>query len=182
MFNIDSNLLYEAMAFYKQRGYQFISVPLIVDPDITRFTLPDDRVAKPHGTFGEYVGSAEQSIYQMIKDGVHLPDRMLAITPCQRDEPVLDESHLEIFLKIELASLDLNHTHFNIRNDVLDFLNHIQIDGVESVMQDDDVSYDINVNDVEVGSFGYRWYNDTLVSFGTGLALPRLSYAVSKGK
>lgn len=179
---MDANLLYQAMTFYKDRGYSFIAAPYIVDKDVVGFTLPEDREAYPHSDYGFYVGSAEQSIYQLIKDGVDLPSKCLVITPCQRDEFILDESHLEIFLKIELISFDMGFDHRSIRDDVLDFYKSLNVDNVSTIVQDDNVSYDININDVEVGSYGYRWFNDVLVSYGTGLALPRFEYAVFKGK
>lgn len=163
-------------------GYEPISVPYIVDLDIVKFTLPKDRVAWEHGDFGYYVGSAEQSIYQMIKDGVELPNKMMAITPCQRDE-VVDESHLEIFLKIELVSLDHKHTFINIMHDVLKYIHYSGLDyghELTNVLQDDQISYDINLNGIEIGSYGCRTYNDIVVHYGTGLALPRFEYARNK--
>lgn len=183
MFNIDANLIYEAMTFFKMRGYEFISVPYVVDKDIVAYTLPENRKALSHASYGDYVGSAEQSIYQIIKDyGVKsLPDKCLMITPCQRDEPILDESHLEIFLKIELVSFNLGFGHTSIRDDVLDFYKSLNVENMTYVIQDDGVSYDININNIEVSSYGYRWFDNVLVSYGTGLALPRFEYAVNKG-
>lgn len=184
MFDIDANLLYQAMMFFNNCGYEFITAPYVVDKKAVEHTLPEGREAYPHANYGFYVGSAEQSIYHMLdKCGrKNLPKRCLAITPCQRNEEVLDESHLEIFLKIELISFDLGYSHKTIMEDVLDFFKMIGTENVTYVMQDDNVSYDINVNNIEVGSYGYRWFRDVLVSYGTGLALPRYSYAVSKGK
>lgn len=182
IFNIDAGLIYKAMEFFKSCGYEFISVPYVVNKDIVGYTLPEGREAHAHGEYGYYVGSAEQSIYQLIEDGGVLPKKCLAITPCQRDESILDESHLEIFLKIELISFDLGFDHRNIRDDVLNFYDSLNIANITTVVQDDNVSYDININDVEVGSYGYRWFKNVLVSYGTGLALPRLEYAINKGK
>lgn len=182
MFNINADLIYQAMTFYKERGYSLISAPYVVDKDIVSYTLPQGRKSLPHASYGDYVGSAEQSIYQLIKDNGRkaLPKKCLMITPCQRDEPILDETHLEIFLKIELISLDLGFSHKNIRDDVLDLYESLDIENVTYVKQDDGISYDININSTEIGSYGYRWFDGVLVSYGTGLALPRFEYAVNK--
>lgn len=182
MFNINAKLIYMAMDFYQDLGYELISVPYIVDKDIVDFTIPNDRNAHNHGNFGYYVGSAEQSIYQIIRNGGDLPKKCLAITPCCRDESILDESHQEVFLKIELISFDLGYSHISIMNDVLKFIHYNGLDNgheLTTVIQDDNMSYDINMNGVEIGSYGYRWFDDILVSYGTGLALPRFEYSLS---
>lgn len=175
--NISASLLYSAMTFFKSRGYQFITVPMLVDEDIVKLTLPEGKVAKYHGNKC-YVGSAEQSIYQLIKDGNDLPAKVLAITPCQRDDEQ-DHLHQEIFLKIELACTDNSITYHDIANDVLAFYN-TATDKAEIVdFSSFDDTLDININGIEVGSYGQREYNGRSINFGTGLALPRFIQAIN---
>jgi hypothetical protein len=175
MSNISAALLYSAMTFFKNSGYHFITVPMLVDEDVIRLTLPHDRQPKFHNNKC-YVGSAEQSIYQLIKEGKDLPPKALAITPCQRDEMVLDELHQEIFLKIELACTDNTITYRDIANDVMNFYSQFTD---KAKIVDFDNSFDIEIGGIEVGSYGQREYKGRIIHFGTGLALPRVAQALN---
>ena len=175
MSNISAALLYSAMTFFKNSGYHFITVPMLVDEDVIRLTLPHDRQPKFHNNKC-YVGSAEQSIYQLIKEGKDLPPKVLAITPCQRDEMVLDELHQEIFLKIELACTDNTITYRDIANDVMNFCS--QFTDKAKIVEFDN-SCDIEIGGIEVGSYGQREYKGRIIHFGTGLALPRFAQALN---
>ena len=170
MYNIDIGLLNSAYLFYLMRGYKPLSAPMIVDKDISDLTLPEGREAKEH--LGQvYVGSAEQSFYQLLKDGLKPEGSYMMLTPCHRDE-VNDETHLDIFLKIELVSLSA--TSINILKDTRDFYVFLG-EKVDIIKTEDFGSYDLEIGGIEVGSFGHRFYDDYLVSYGTGLALPRFS-------
>jgi hypothetical protein len=175
MSNISAALLYSAMTFFKNSGYHFITVPMLVDEDVIRLTLPHDRQPKFHNNKC-YVGSAEQSIYQLIKEGKDLPPKALAITPCQRDEMVLDELHQEIFLKIELACTDNTITYRDIANDVMNFYSQFTD---KAKIVDFDNSCDIEIGGIEVGSYGQREYKGRIIHFGTCLALPRFAQALN---
>lgn len=175
--SINATLIYSAMSFFKDRGYRFITVPMLVDEDVVRLTMPKDRTPKFHN--GKcYVGSAEQSIYQMIKEGKDLPSKVLMITPCQRDEEVLDDLHQEIFLKIELACTDNTLSYRCIANDVIDFCDTLTDKAVMVDFSDFDDSIDIEVNGIEIGSYGRKEYMGRIINFGTGLALPRFTQAL----
>ena len=170
MFNIDLPLLYRALNYYKSIGYEMLSVPYLVDEDIVNITLPKGRLAKEHnGLF--YVGSAEQSAYQLFKSGDLNSEKFMMITPCQRYEEILDDSHLEIFLKIELMSTGGDYDKIIV--DVLSFY-----DNDKCVVINTEKGKDIEINRVEVGSFGSREFLGNKFSFGTGLALPRYTQSL----
>ena len=170
MYNIDIGLLNSAYLFYLMRGYKPLSAPMIVDKDISDLTLPEGREAKEH--LGQvYVGSAEQSFYQLLKDGLKPEGSYMMLTPCHRDE-VNDKLHLDIFLKIELVSVDA--TYVNIAKDVFDFYTALG-EKPETRFEGSALGLDIEIDNVEVGSFGYRIYDNYMVNYGTGLALPRFS-------
>lgn len=175
MFNISASLLFKAMQFYNDNGFVFLDAPLLVDDDIIEMTLPNDRKSHKHNELN-YVGSAEQSFYQLLKNGFKpTNNKYLLITPCQRDEPILDNSHLEIFLKVELIVID--GCHHGLINIVSDFYKSIDIVSFKQLTND---GIDLMVNNVEVGSFGCRNYMGYNIVYGTGLALPRINYAVNK--
>ncbi len=175
MYNIDVKLLHDAYEFYQRKGYKPLSAPLLVDEDIVKLTLPEGKVAKKHlGKY--YVGSAEQSFYQLIKDGLVPEGGYMMLTPCQRDED-LDESHLEIFLKLELIST--KKSYVNIAKDAYDFYEAMGEDVVVSggaLIE----GLDLEINGIEVGSYNHRIYDKYVVNFGTGLALPRFDYATKR--
>lgn len=167
---IDTDLLMRAMGFYQKLGYKPITAPMLVDKDVVELTLPKGNKAREHlGKY--YVGSAEQSFYQLIKDGMKPDGSYMMITPCERDE-VEDRLHLGIFLKVELISTV--KTEYEILKDASDFLsdNHIGNIWVET-----DEGFDLEVNGIEVGSYGVREYLGYSIKFGTGVAFPRLTQA-----
>lgn len=172
MFDIDIGLITTASMYYMLRGYKPLPAPMVVDGDILGLTLPEGRRAMSHlNKF--YVGSAEQSFYQLIKEGLKPEGSYMMMTPCHRDE-IQDENHLNIFLKIELISM--TKTPQLIARDVHDFYTNLG-ERVETVVTEDPNGCDLEVNGMEVGSFGCRFYQEYLVNYGTGLALPRFSQA-----
>lgn len=174
IFDIDTKLLLDAMKYYESIGYHPIEAPMLVDDDIIKLTLPPDRLSEKHMGLN-YVGSAEQSFYQLLKDKGYLyPGSYMLVTPCRRDE-VPSISHLRIFLKIELISLE--KTREEVLKDVQLFYETRLKIPTETVPTID--GYDININSIEVGSFGNRFINNGWITYGTGLALPRISYALN---
>lgn len=176
-YNIDSSLLYKSLVFYQDKGYKLLSVPMLVEKDIVEMTLPKGRDARQHSESGlYYVGSAEQSFYQLIKNGFNTGGNYLMVTPCERDEHE-DEHHLGIFLKVELVST--LKTEIDILSDVSYFLTKEKIESNTSKTKE---GFDLLVNGIEVGSYGKRSYRGLNISFGTGLALPRISAALRGAK
>ena len=172
---IDIKLLHEALNYFSSLGYEHLSAPLLVDLDVVSHTLPNGNRAKQHIDDLYYVGSAEQSILQLIKDGYDLKSKYMLITPCQRDESILDEIHLEIFLKVELISFDLNT---NIIKDVFNFLSNI-VKVKPKIITVSATQQDILINSIEVGSYGLNKYKNIEYNYGTGIALPRITQAIN---
>lgn len=172
-YDIDCKLLLDAMNYYQELGYIPLTAPMLVDKDIVEVTLPKHIKAKEHlGLY--YVGSAEQSFFQLLKNGLNPQGSYMMITPCERSEKE-SESNLNIFLKVELISVEKD-VH-EIIKDVMDFY---ESKGFNSEYLKTLIGYDIEINLIEVGSYGYRSYKNTIITYGTGLALPRISYALKK--
>lgn len=171
-YNIDCKLLLDAMNYYQELGYKPLTAPMLVDKDVVEITLPAEVKAKEHlGLY--YVGSAEQSFFQLIKNGFKPKESYMMITPCERSEKE-SEQHLNIFLKLELISM--TKTYKDIVKDVLGFYKQ---QGFKPTVLNTNVGQDININGIEVGSYGNRKYLMNDITYGTGLALPRISYALS---
>lgn len=182
--NIDH--LHEAKGFYHYfGGFIPLDVPFTVDPIISTITKPPG--SKDFDVNGKVlVASAEQSFLQLIyekklsNDPTEPMTRWQAITPCFRDEPVLDQLHQQYFMKLELIILN-NFTSDSMRI-MMDrahdfFLQYVDCKTIETGVD----MYDIitTTGEVELGSYGIR--SHPLVgrwAYGTGVAEPRLSLAI----
>lgn len=183
MFNISPFILYTALCFYKDvLNYTFLDAPYLVKPEALSVTLPENCFPKFHTQGLCYVWSAEQSFLQLLDDGFK-PDinkKYLMITPCQRDEKTLDTTHLEIFLKIELISINPSHDLLSDAEIFFNwFLNKKGKSNIVNKLFFKDSS-DLMLNNIEIGSYGKRTYRDITYFYGTGLALPRFTQAMNK--
>src|SRR5574343_376646 len=103
MYGVDVELIGQAINYYRDVGYTPKTVPMIVGDEAIRSTIPFGKGFSRHNNESSYVGSAEQSFIQMMMDGdLEQEGFYYAITPCSREESILDETHLSTFLKIEL--------------------------------------------------------------------------------
>lgn len=103
----------------------------------------------------------------------------MAITPCVRDE-IEDDIHLSVFLKLELIIIG-KHDVNSILDTATSFFNRLtdKINIVDSWNKP--FEKDILINEVEVGSCGIGYMQDgTPYTYGTGIAEPRLSFALLK--
>lgn len=177
------NTLYilEALNFY-QNEFRMLSVPMCVDLKAIHSSIPEFKINDleilPRKNGSYYVGSAEQSFIYLHSHGLLPESKSMALTPCQRDE-VEDDIHLGIFLKLELINLGYHNVE-----DMLDisckffskYSNNIEI--IDSGNKPHEK--DILINGIEVGSYGIGYMQDgTLYTYGTGIAEPRLSFALN---
>lgn len=175
---ISTRVLYDAITFYANCGFVMIDVPLLVDVDISNHTKPVDRENIHHNSDKVYVASAEQSFLQLHKEGRLPHGKFMALTPCCRDEAILDAVHYKTFLKLELIVVgrcDINDILLPVKTFFGKSLKNLCIEDVGGVL-------DIVSNGVELGSYGVRQFlnSDELYTFGTGVAEPRFSYCLSK--
>lgn len=162
-------------------------VPALVDPDVMKHTCPADvRDRRLHGIGDDtVVASAEQSFLQLEKEGLLPTGRWMALTPCYRDEPILDETHLPVFLKLELMKLS-EDSNFYTRTDALWVAGKMQKFLMEfyalptEVIETED-GFDVMYEDLELGSYGVRkTMTGRSYVYGTGLAEPRTSIALDR--
>ncbi len=193
----------QALAFYQDLGYQYVEVPWLVDEVAVKSTLPDGRTAQRLGEGKEsrpyLVGSAEQSLYQMVLDGQLAPGKYCAASPCFRDD-VEDDLHQSHFFKVELMVLlprgtpsfghtdvsDLGDAVLEVAKDALEFFRclpgnqRVNLVPTGPCMYDIELAriYDLGKPGIEVGSYGARAFsNGWRWVYGTGLAEPRYSIA-----
>lgn len=182
---INWGLLGNAMLFYKNKGYNQIDVPWITQNVINMITTDDERnLVKLAGTVSSLVGSAEQSFLAMQFNGNLPKGKYVSCTPCFR-YGVLDEFHQQYFMKVELYqtdSTDMN-TMYSMIDDAEEFFSTVY----HGTRRPDEKStlkrvatmqgIDIELNGIEIGSYGNRSFSSHKWLYGTGLALPRFSQA-----
>lgn len=182
---IDYLKIAKAVEFYSD--FRYIEVPWAITKEVMGVTLPTGRTLYPFE--GNYlVASAEQSFLQMINDKKLNPGKYLAVTPCFRDDP-LSETHQRYFVKVEL----INYTGdtvptVHLLNEMVQksfqffqqYLNPKIVDTSTDGRFILGLSFDINSpENIELGSYGIRHHEDIgYWIYGTGVAEPRLSYAI----
>jgi len=179
---VDWAKLGAAMSFYEGRGYTPIEVPWVVDPATIRMTSSEPYWPTQGGAL---VASAEQSFLQLCNDGKLTPGQYVACSPCFRnDEP--DDLHLPYFMKVELFVLynDNNVSQTNaaiIGMDAQKFFSKYT-DFENLPFERTDQGLDITLGGIEIGSYGVRTVNGLTWTYGTGIAEPRFSEALSRLK
>lgn len=182
------NRLLCALEYYQLlpqgREFRGIEVPWIVSRIAQDSTRPPGGVDwnvvpsdddKPAGAL---VASGEQSFVQMMLDGQLPGNRYVCLTPCWRKEPVYNEFYRPYFMKVELIQL---RTPARVMDmvDVAYWFFSTQCDPATiEIVETGDNMFDINVNGIEVGSYGQREWQGFEWTYGTGLAEPRFTAAV----
>ena len=173
--------LADSVEFYKGRGYAPIEVPWTVTEYVDNITKPKDRIHYQLKHNNKcLVASGEQGfLYLYLKDYLPL-GKFQTITPCFRDEPY-DLFHEKCFMKNELIITDdtSDKMLMKIIQDAKEFFAKTigcSTDDLQVVKMDTvNPSYDINYNDIELGSYGIRETEFIKWIYGTGCAEPRLS-------
>lgn len=172
----------QAIEFYKKEGFEYTEAPWIVPYDILMATCPHERYLID-STLGGLVGSAEQSFMHLRQNCGLPPGRYVACTPCFRNEDVVDALRQHTFMKVELyESFDDNPNIEVIVDTALGFFRSVMSPEKHSalkVVNETAFSFDIELGGIEIGSYGARTYLGVNWIYGTGLAEPRFSTALS---
>lgn len=198
---IDYSLIATANDFYSTRGFQRIETPWLVSKDIADLTKPLDSSTYIVQKDSErkqkaFVASGEQSFLYLINKG-HLPSsgRYQTVTPCLRDDQ-WDTTHMKNFIKLELIEYITYNEYANIKLNTINSVHRMveqamgffskQVNSsllsVVDTSTKDAVSFDINLDGVEIGSYGYRSCMFCEWIYGTGIAEPRFSRLVNSFK
>lgn len=183
---ISLEVLMNAQAWWS-RFFTNKTVPALVDPDVMDYTCPPGVIdTRLYGKYSStVVASAEQSFLQLDKDGELEDGDWMALTPCYRDEPVFDDVHLPVFLKLELIRI-VDDANFFTRTEAM-YLAHkmqkffMEYYGMPTTLLETEIGWDVMYEDLELGSFGVRRsMTGRSYIYGTGLAEPRASIAISR--
>lgn len=178
MTNIDWNLLAQAMDFYERSGFQRVDVPWTASREAIYSTLPVGANPVPYGS--EFlVGSAEQSfIDRRLSGELSQGRRYVTCTPCFRQEPVLNELYQPYFMKVELVVFSNVHWTDEFRRTAFNYFDITARVGEAIEFVRTDIGWDIELNGIEIGSYGFRTWQGLSWTYGTGLALPRFTVAM----
>jgi hypothetical protein len=189
--------LIHAIKYYESAGFKWLDVPWAVSKQAILITRPPHITDEPlHYSAGGIdfypVASAEQSFLQMQMDAVNAgtpkTGSYVTMSPCFRNEPVLDELHQPYFMKVELISWDkTSHEDLTkmIAHARLLFEENLWVDCVKNTDPDPIgvEAFDLVTSHtgIELGSYGIREHPKVgRWLYGTGLAEPRYSYALEK--
>lgn len=167
-----------AIEYYRRFGFEYIEAPWVVDREAIESTLPPGREVYQLEE-GEYlVASAEQSFVHLGLTGQLAPGWYMAATPCFRDD-VLDALHHRYFFKLELIVLGSagwtdNGLSAFLANLALEFFQTLPGGEAAEIVETAE-GYDVQLNGIELGSYGCRLYKDLCWVYGTGIAEPRFS-------
>ena len=179
MKNIDYALLAKSQEYYKDLGYINLPLDWYVEKEFSDITFPEQKSIYQLPNELILVGSAEQAfIKKMLKED--LKGKYQSITPCFRNDEE-DLLHSKTFMKNELFTRNNEVQEsdlFIMLGHCKSFFNYHSKHKCE-VVRTGELSYDINIKGIEVGSYGIREYHngDKIYKwiYGTGLAEPRFS-------
>jgi hypothetical protein len=160
----------EAIKFYKTRGYTYMETPWIVDHDVSAITFPESIGGCMLGTL---VGSAEQGFLQLMKQGLLKEGTYVSAGPCFRFGDLGKPGKHPYFFKVELISVGVTDYSYILRA-ALDFMGGQIVETPQG--------HDLELHGIEIGSYGCRSHGGMTWAYGTGLAEPRYSEALAKGK
>lgn len=183
---IDWTLLAQAAQFYSQAGFSQKETPYALPELYHSYTKPhnDPSFILNRGMFSEYphelVGSAEQGfIYLILNSLVSINDRLFSVTPCFRCD-TYDNLHQPWFMKLELFHYSSKIEDLTSMIDMVKSFCAQHTTGSLKIVVTGDNMYDLELNDIEIASFGFREVEGLTFIYGTGLALPRFSIANNK--
>lgn len=172
-------LLAQAQNYYVEHGFLYCEVPYLIPEQYGALTKPhnDQSFVLNNHLFAEQahelVGSAEQGFIYLLATNQLKGDKLITVTPCFRTENY-GMLHLPWFMKCELFHLSnsLEDCQKMIKIAYDFYFKHCQARHLE-IVQTDQESWDINLNGIEIASFGLRHLEFGNFIYGTGLALPR---------
>ena len=169
-----------AALLYEARGWKWLDAEWAVKDDACRMTLPSGmeatKVTWQNADTMSLVGSAEQSFIDLMLRNSICSGKWQAITPCFRNESYTEPARRNVFIKLELFLCDMQSEKLQgVISDAAEVMYVITGIMPNRVINED--GYDLEINGIEVGSYGCRKVNGRPYIFGTGCAEPRMTFA-----
>lgn len=169
--------LTDTLAHYQSQGYAYIEAPWLVPTAVIDITAP--RLNEVFNTAEGYlVGSAEQGFLHLMQQGELPAGRYCALTPCFREEAPHTNLRRPYFMKVELIDTTGSDQTAAMVNAAQQWLGSLGNQPVTQVVTASGI--DLEVNQIEVGSYGFRRHDGLCWTYGTGIAEPRFSQALAQ--
>jgi hypothetical protein len=174
---IDFLILNNSVEYYERSGFKRIEAPWTVTKAVSAITKLIEKIDwEITGKNKVLVASGEQGFLYLSLKGFLPPGKYMTITPCFREE-VFDITHTKYFMKNELIDTE-NVTKKNL----IEIVN-ISHQFMKSYIPDCYIietkeGFDINYNDIELGSYGIRTCPYLKWIYATGVAEPRFSNTI----
>jgi hypothetical protein len=181
--------LTKTLRHFSNTGFAYKDAPWMVPYEFNMATCPDELFLV-ESQVGYHVGSAEQSFICLDHNGWLEKGKYCALTPCFRNEFVLDELHQQGFMKVELYQTD------DVTDEALLYLARAcrwhyvalaeaALGGTNTTQEcinllETSEGFDIEWNGIELGSYGRRSWRGLTWLYGTALAEPRFSKALRR--
>lgn len=173
---IDYKRIHDSSVFYDSKGFTRIEIPWTVTKPISNITKPEGSTDwEIIGKDKVLVASGEQGFLYLYLKGFLPKGRFQAISPCFRNDS-FDQTHTKYFIKNELI----------ITNEVteprlIEMIGYCKEFfekelGKKVDMIKTDIGYDLEINGIEIGSYGIRSCEYLDWIYGTGVAEPRMSF------
>lgn len=172
---------------FTQMGYEYVEVPWLVSLEAIQATFPGNN----NSCFQDkhVVGSGEQSFIQLMIEGKLPKGKYVTMTPCFRDEVELSPTRYLSFMKVELIDTTGDIAAlFGMTEECKQWFEELQPNRVVEVRTAE--GYDLELNGVEIGSYGNRFYERGMIDtpdyqqfswvYGTALAEPRFGVVANK--
>lgn len=182
-------LIIQAKNYYEKLLYNYVNLEWAIEEEYVNITF--DKSYKLDSLC--LIGSAEQAfLKEAINKNIKEKKLYQSITPCFRNETNVDKYHQKYFLKLELFyffkadSFDIygEETKFVLNkflNDAYNFFSlytyETDLTYTQPKLKENEYEVDINLFDIEIGSYGIRYNPENKIKwvYGTGLALPRFT-------
>lgn len=177
---IDYSLIDRSINYYANLGFKRIESPWTVTKAVSSITKPENKNNfEIVGKDKVLVASGEQSfLYLYLKNFLPL-GKYQTVTPCFRDE-TFDLTHTKYFIKNELIITD-NVDDQNLNSMIAVCRNFYEQELKKNTwIKKTNDGYDIEVEGIEVGSYGIRKCDYLTWIYGTGCPEPRISFLKKK--
>lgn len=179
---IDYKLINESIEYYEKLNFKRIESPWTVSEYINRLTKPEDinELFQLKHNDKCLVASGEQSFLYLYLKNFLPKGQFQTVTPCFRMES-FDSTHSKYFIKNELIKTDVvNQPELEIIvNKAVEFF-EIYFDKKNINISQTKEGFDININNIEIASYGIRSCDFLTWIYGTACAEPRTSNLIQK--
>lgn len=187
---INFSALTVALEYFKNKGYIYQEVPWLIPMSDIMITCPKDKYAmevEEMAPNNGLIGSAEQGFLHLDRIKKLGVGKFVALSPCFRNEVVLDQWHQSYFMKVELYDNRFENPEKELENIIedaryfFDYYNPLSsvLDPYVKLRETNVVTtydgYDIEHFGIELGSYGVRQHDSLNWVYGTGIAEPRFS-------